>query len=149
MSWWNLSPCSSLSSPKFWEEKFRWESRKCNFSDMLYFITWKHFNISLTISLYSTSQVCVPTKVSAHWLESIPCFFFIIAQSAVKVRILRKLWYLWANKYSLFYYSLTQSGNVFLKYVKACPFLSIASTKIFVNTSLMCRVWEIYVLRIH
>ena len=147
MSWWYLSLCSLLNSPKFWGIKSRWESRKCNFSDMLHFITWKHFNISLSISI-KFSILWFPRKLVHTDLKAFHAAFSVSLKVLWKSRSCITSHIYGTIKIPSFILASLSLGNLFLKYVKACPSLSKALTRIFVNASLMCRRGRC-ILRIH
>jgi len=61
ISWWNLSLCSSLTSPRLGGKK-RWECKKCIFSDILAPIRW------YAVSVIIITIIIIITTTTTHYI---------------------------------------------------------------------------------
>ena len=138
MSWWNLSPCSSLTAPKFSGKKSKWEWGMWIFSDMFTSISRKFCSIVFTrwlqfldfmfpkklfITGFTDSQVCPSRSVK----------FFLKSQSNISCRICGP----WKTPSLIL--ALLSLGNYLFKKRKPTTFLSIPLTKFFMMSSFTCK----------
>jgi hypothetical protein len=101
---------------------------------MLHFITWKHFNISLTISVLF-SVLWFPRKLVLTNLKAFHAAFSLSLKVLWKSRFCITSYIYVPLMIPSFTIASPRMGNLFFKYVTACSILSRPLTKIFFNTT--------------
>jgi hypothetical protein len=133
-SWWNLSPCLSLTAPRFGGKKPKWVCKKWIYSDILHPTHWYACNKSSTGSLAFT----FPRKFRQTALNSYDAdFSFSVSRCWGRPSlIISRIWGL--IKMPPFNLASLSFGNFSLKYSKPLPCLFINLTKFFINANFLC-----------
>jgi hypothetical protein len=134
ISWWNPSPCLSLTAPRFRRKKSKWECK--NESSMTYYTPYS--------GMHLTSPPLVPSSYQLlHFQGNLDTPLWILAMQisqflSTGVQIDQISWIYGPQKTHSFNLPSLSFRNFSLKYLKPLPRFFIASTQIFIKSNLMC-----------
>ena len=138
MSWWNLSRCSSLTSPRFSGKKIHLGLQKVDFQTH---IASYSFVRSQQVLYNKMIDRCflIFWEVLASPINRQPCISFSLNQVFIEMFVLHQFPGLWPFKYTSFIFASLNFGNLFLIYSNPRPVLSIIFTMFFVRSRFMCK----------